>query len=98
MSQPAPAPDDNYVLTLEEIGNLAARVQAAETLTNVVALMPSAFKPMCVRLLAGARPSQPVLARTLGLRTQCIGTLRMGLHEGLAGLVRSKFVRLQSNR
>src|SRR5262249_26206850 len=28
-----------------------------------------------------------VLAATLGLRPQCIGTLRMGLHEGLAGLV-----------
>ncbi|HLI29977.1 MAG TPA: alpha-glucan family phosphorylase, partial [Terriglobia bacterium] len=28
-----------------------------------------------------------VLAATLGLRPQCIGTLRMTLHEGLAGLV-----------
>src|SRR5262249_8079243 len=28
-----------------------------------------------------------VLAATVGLRPQCIGTLRMHLHEGLAGLV-----------
>src|SRR5262249_10351675 len=28
-----------------------------------------------------------VLAATVGLRPQCIGTLRMGLHEGLVGLV-----------
>src|ERR1700731_5280434 len=28
-----------------------------------------------------------VLAATLGLRPECIGTLRMGLHEGLVGLV-----------
>src|SRR6266550_3354968 len=28
-----------------------------------------------------------VLAATVGLRPQCIGSLRMGIHEGLAGLV-----------
>jgi signal transduction protein with GAF and PtsI domain len=28
-----------------------------------------------------------VLAATVGLRPQCVGTLRMRLHEGLAGLV-----------
>src|SRR5439155_1394887 len=28
-----------------------------------------------------------VLAATLGLRPQCVGSLRMALHEGLAGLV-----------
>ena len=28
-----------------------------------------------------------MLAATVGLRPQCIGTLRMALHEGLAGLV-----------
>ena len=37
MSQPAPAQDENHVLTLEEIANLAAEGgKSAETLMNVV--------------------------------------------------------------
>ena len=45
MSQPAPAHDDSYVLTLEEIGNLAAEGgKPAETLMNVVALIAKRFQ------------------------------------------------------
>jgi starch phosphorylase len=89
MSQPAPAHDDSYVLTLEEIGNLAAEGgKPAETLTNVVALIAKRFQTdVCSAYLLEPDRANLVLAATLGLRPQCIGTLRMGLHEGLAGLV-----------
>src|ERR1700737_828322 len=88
MSQPAPAHDDSYVLTLEEIGNLAAEGgKPAETLTNVVALIAKRFQTdVCSAYLLEPDRANLVLAATLGLRPQCIGTLRMGLHEGLAGL------------
>src|SRR5580704_11578957 len=45
MSQPAAVRDESYVLTLEEIGNLAAEGgKSAETLMNVVALIGKRFK------------------------------------------------------
>jgi starch phosphorylase len=86
------APDDqerNYVLTLEEIGNLAREFgKPAETLMNVVGLIARRFKSdVCSAYLLEPDRATLVLAATVGLRTQCIGTLRMGLHEGLAGLV-----------
>src|SRR5580700_10259226 len=89
MSQPAAAHDANYVLTLEEIGNLAAEGgKSAETLMNVVALIAKRFQTdVCSAYLLEPDRANLVLAATLGLRPQCIGTLRMGLHEGLAGLV-----------
>jgi glycogen phosphorylase len=89
MSQPAPAHDDSYVLTLEEIGNLAAEGgKPAETLMNVVALIAKRFKTdVCSVYLLEPDRANLVLAATVGLRPQCIGTLRMTIHEGLAGLV-----------
>ncbi len=89
MSQPAPAQDESYVLTLEEIGNLAAEGgKPAETLMNVVALIAKRFQTdVCSAYLLEPDRANLVLAATLGLRPQCIGTLRMALHEGLAGLV-----------
>src|SRR5450631_2821519 len=89
MTQPAPAQDENYVLTLEEIANLAAEGgKAAETLMNVVALIARRFQTdVCSAYLLEPDRANLVLAATLGLRPQCIGTLRMGIHEGLAGLV-----------
>ncbi len=89
MSQPAPAHDDSYVLTLEEIGNLAAEGgKPAETLMNVVALIAKRFQTdVCSVYLLEPDRANLVLAATVGLRPQCIGTLRMGIHEGLAGLV-----------
>src|SRR5204863_1612773 len=89
MSQPAPAHDDSYVLTLEEIGNLAAEGgKPAETLMNVVALIAKRFQTdVCSAYLLEPDRANLVLAATLGLRRQCIGTLRLALHEGLAGLV-----------
>src|SRR6202140_2758197 len=89
MSQTAPAQDENYVLTLEEIANLAAvGGKPAETLMNVVALIARRFQTdVCSAYLLDPDRANLVLAATLGLRPQCIGALRLALNEGLAGLV-----------
>jgi starch phosphorylase len=74
---------------LEEIGNLTQEGgKPAETLMNVVALIARRFNTdVCSAYLLEPDRANLVLAATLGLRPQCIGTLRMSLHEGLAGLV-----------
>jgi glycogen phosphorylase len=79
----------NFVLTLEEIANLALEGgKPAETLMNVVALIAKRFETdVCSVYLLEPDRANLVLAATVGLRKQCIGTLRMGIHEGLAGLV-----------
>src|SRR4249919_2066136 len=89
MANPTMAREANYVLTLEEISNLAQEGgKSAETLMNVVALIAKRFQTdVCSAYLLEPDRANLVLAATLGLRPQCIGTLRMGLHEGLAGLV-----------
>jgi starch phosphorylase len=77
------------VLTLEEIGNLAADgSQPAETLMNVVALIAKRFRTdVCSAYLLEPDRANLVLAATVGLRKECIGNLRMEVHEGLTGLV-----------
>ena len=77
------------VLTLEEIGNLAADGgQPAETLMNVVALIAKRFRTdVCSAYLLEPDRANLVLAATVGLRKECIGNLRMEVHEGLTGLV-----------
>ena len=89
MTQPADARDANYVLTLEEIGNLAETSgKPAETLMNVVALIAARAKTdVCSVYLLEPDRANMVLAATVGLRPECIGTLRLKLNEGLAGLV-----------
>jgi starch phosphorylase len=76
-------------LTLEEIANLAAEEgQPAETLMNVVALIAKRFHTdVCSAYLLEPDRGNLVLAATVGLRKECIGHLRMAIHEGLAGLV-----------
>jgi glycogen phosphorylase len=78
-----------YVLTIEEIANLAAEEgQPAETLMNVVALIAKRFETeVCSAYLLEPDRANLVLAATVGLRRECIGKLRMAIHEGLAGLV-----------
>jgi glycogen phosphorylase len=77
------------VLTLEEIANLAAEGgQPAETLMNVAALIAKRFRTdVCSAYLLEPDRANLVLAATVGLRKECIGKLRMGVHEGLTGLV-----------
>src|SRR5271156_6034068 len=88
MSQASPI-DDSYVLTLEEIGNLATESgKPAETLMNVVALIAKRFQTdVCSAYLLEPDRANLVLAATVGLRRECIGSLRMAISEGLAGLV-----------
>src|SRR5256884_9496187 len=77
------------VLTKEEIRHLAAEGgQSAETLMNVVALIAKRFgTDVCSAYLLEPDRATLVLAATLGLRRECVGSLRMAIHEGLAGLV-----------
>ena len=77
------------VLTLEEIANLAAKGgQPAETLMNVVALIAKRFRTdVCSAYLLEPDRANLVLAATVGLRRECIGSLRMAVNEGLTGLV-----------
>jgi len=81
--------DARDVLTLEDIRNLAKEGgKPAETLMNVVAMIAKRFRTdVCSAYLLEPDRANLVLAATLGLRPQCIGTLRMAVHEGLAGLV-----------
>ncbi len=79
----------NYVLTLEEIKDLAKESgKPAEILMNVVALIAKRFETdVCSAYLLEPDRANLVLAATVGLRPQCIGTLRMAIQEGLTGLV-----------
>src|SRR6204780_2209894 len=80
---------DSHVLTLEEIAKLTREGgKPAETLMNVVALIAKRFETdVCSAYLLEPDRANLVLAATVGLRPQCVGTLRLALHEGLAGLV-----------
>src|SRR5580692_6879659 len=73
--------DASYVLTLEEIGNLAKNAgKPAETLMNVVALIAKRFETdVCSAYLLEPDRANLVLAATVGLRPECIGKLRLGV-------------------
>src|SRR6201981_1024040 len=77
------------VLTKEEIQHLAVEGgQSAETLMNVVGLIAKRFRiDVCSAYLLEPDRANLVLAATVGLRKECIGNLRMEVHEGLTGLV-----------
>src|SRR5262245_30773018 len=79
----------NSILTLDEVGNLTKEGgKPAETLKNVVALIAERFQTdVCSAYLLEPDRANLVLAATLGLRSECVGNLRLGLNEGLAGLV-----------
>ncbi|MGB6130935.1 MAG: alpha-glucan family phosphorylase [Acidobacteriaceae bacterium] len=89
MSQTAESLDARRVLTLEEIAQLMEETgQPAETLMRVVELIARHFHTdVCSIYLLEPDRANLVLAATVGLRPSCIGTLRLALHEGLAGLV-----------
>jgi starch phosphorylase len=77
------------VLTLEELALLSQeRNRPAETLMEVVALIARRFQTdVCSAYLLEPDRANLVLAATVGLRKESIGTLRLALHEGLTGLV-----------
>src|SRR6202158_5542033 len=81
--------DANYVLTWEEVANLAAEPgKPAETLMNVVALIARRFgTEVCSPYRLEPDRATLFLPATLGLRHECVGKLRMAVSEGLAGLV-----------
>src|ERR1700674_1959888 len=81
--------DASYVLTWDEIANLAAEPgKPAETLMNVVAFIARRFgTDVCSAYLLEPDRANLVLAATIGLRPECVGKLRMAVNEGLAGLV-----------
>jgi glycogen phosphorylase len=81
--------DDERVLALEEIANLAGDGgKPAETLMNVVALIARRFATeVCSVYLLEPDRANLVLAATVGLRPQSVGVLRLNLQEGLTGLV-----------
>ncbi len=81
--------DDNHVLTIEELADLTQEGrEPAATLMNVVALIAKRFETdVCSAYLLEPDRANLVLAATVGLRKDCIGSLRLGLHEGLTGLV-----------
>ncbi|HVN18231.1 MAG TPA: DUF3417 domain-containing protein, partial [Dongiaceae bacterium] len=83
------ATDVRNVLTLEEVQQLAVDGgQSAETLMNIVALIARRFRTdVCSAYLLEPDRANLVLAATVGLRRECIGSLRMAVHEGLTGLV-----------
>jgi starch phosphorylase len=75
-------------LGVDEIASLYEEGKPADTLMNVVALIASRFNTdVCSTYLLEPDRSNLVMAATVGLHPRCIGTLRMPLHEGLAGLV-----------
>jgi len=78
-----------HVLTFEEMQMLVQETgKPAETLMNVVALIARNFDTeVCSAYLLEPDRANLVLAATVGLRPECVGVLRMALHEGLAGLV-----------
>jgi starch phosphorylase len=88
-SDPATTVESVHVLTLEEIAKLAEETsQPAETLANVVEFIAHRFKTdVCSVYLLEPDRANLVLAATVGLRKAAVGTLRLALQEGLAGLV-----------
>jgi len=77
------------VLNLEEIDALVQEGgKPAETLMSLVGLIARHFESdVCSAYLLEPDRANLVLAATVGLRKECIGTLRMGLSDGLTGLV-----------
>ena len=100
MTQSYEESNSSHVLTLEEVTHLTEDGgQPADTLMNVVALIACRFRTdVCSAYLLEPDRSNLVLAATLGLHPRCIGTLRMPLNEGLAGLVAEQVIPVAVDR
>ncbi|HEX3942055.1 MAG TPA: alpha-glucan family phosphorylase [Acidobacteriaceae bacterium] len=81
--------DQAQVFTAREINRLIEESgKPAETLLRVVELISQHFHTdVCSIYLLEPDRAHLVLAATVGLRSECIGSLRLRLNEGLAGLV-----------
>lgn len=86
---PDDAAEASLLLALEEISQLVSQTQApAATLAQVVGLIQGRFgTEVCSIYLLTPDRLNLLLTASVGLRPECVGTLRMGLNEGLAGLV-----------
>ena len=75
-------------LNADEVSALIEEGKPANTLINVVGLIAARFgTDVCSIYLLEPDRSNLVLAASVGLLPNCVGTLRMPLHEGLTGLV-----------
>jgi starch phosphorylase len=77
------------LLTTEEIARLISQKgNPEETLANLVRLIQQRFETdVCSAYLLEPDRANLVLAATVGLRPESVGRVRMGVHEGLTGLV-----------
>jgi starch phosphorylase len=78
-----------HAISAEEVALLTSqRGQPSETLANLVRLVKERFETdVCSVYLLEPDRSTLVLAATVGLKPDSVGRIRMGLNEGLAGLV-----------
>lgn len=88
MAQACSEGDSIHVLSADEVSALIEEGKPANTLINVVGLIAGRFSTdVCSIYLLEPDRSNLVLAASVGLHPDCVGTLRMPLHEGLTGLV-----------
>ena len=80
---------DFHILTLEELGKFTdVASDPVKALMSIVALIARRFGvDVCSTYLLDPDRASLTLATTVGLRPECIGTLHLGLDEGLVGLV-----------
>jgi starch phosphorylase len=81
--------EEERLLSIDEINHLVSTDgEPDETLRNMVTLVGNRLgTDVCSVYLLEPNRANLLLAATVGLNQDCIGELRMGLHEGLAGLV-----------
>jgi phosphotransferase system enzyme I (PtsP) len=81
--------ESGLLLTLEEISQLVSHGHdPRETLSNIVRLIQRRFATdVCSVYLLEPERGELVLGATVGLDPQSVGRVRMGLNEGLTGLV-----------
>jgi len=88
MTQACKEGESIQALSADEISALIEEGKPANTLINVVGLIAARFSTdVCSIYLLEPDRSNLVLAASVGLLPECVGTLRMPLHEGLTGLV-----------
>lgn len=88
MAQTCNEGESIHILSADEVSAFIEEGKPANTLINVVGLIASRFSTdVCSIYLLEPDRSNLVLAASVGLHPNCIGNLRMPLHEGLTGLV-----------